>query len=157
MEPGGSEDFAIASVPAGSTVAPGDRVTIDVTYAPRDAGGDNGSILIESDDVDENPLTVSLCGRGVPRPRFRRGDANVDAVTDIADAIFTLSYLFADGASPTCLDAADANDDGQVDIADPVAILGHLFAGAGDLPEPFAECGTDPTEDAVGCVAYPGC
>jgi hypothetical protein len=88
---------------------------------------------------------------------FRRGDTNSDRTTDIADAIFTLSYLFADGPAPSCLGAADANDDGAVDIADAIAVLSHLFAGAGELPEPFGECGVDPTVDALECGVYTPC
>jgi hypothetical protein len=88
---------------------------------------------------------------------FRRGDSNSDGNLDIADAIFTLSYLFAEGAAPTCLDAADANDDGAVNIADAIAVLSHLFAGSGDLPEPFAACGTDPTVDHLDCARFGPC
>ncbi len=55
------------------------------------------------------------------------------------------------------IDAAAANDDGAVDIADAIAVLGHLFAGAGDLPEPFGECGVDPTADDMSCHEYPPC
>ena len=55
------------------------------------------------------------------------------------------------------LDATDANDDGAVDIADAIAVLGHLFAGVGDPPEPFGECGIDPTIDELGCSSFPPC
>ena len=89
--------------------------------------------------------------------RFNRGDANADDVLDVADAVFTLSYLFASSAAPACEDAADANDDGTLDIADAIAVLGHLFAGAGDLPEPFGDCGVDPTADALECSSYEPC
>ena len=90
---------------------------------------------------------------------FHRGDANADNTLDIADAIFTLGYLFANGPAPSCLDAADTNDDGAVDIADATAVLSHLFAGAGDLPDPFGECGLDPTPDdpELGCESFPPC
>jgi hypothetical protein len=86
-----------------------------------------------------------------------RGDTNTDNTLDIADAIFTLSYLFANGPSPSCEDAADANDDGAVDIADTIAVLSHLFASSGDLPEPFGECGVDPTNDDLDCSSFPPC
>jgi hypothetical protein len=88
---------------------------------------------------------------------FLRGDSNADSALDIADAICALTYLFIGDAIPTCLDATDANDDGAIDIADPIAVLSHLFAGSGPLPEPFGECGVDPTVDEVGCLAYQSC
>ncbi len=117
---------------------------------------------IEIEFVYDNGFTIytlKLVARPVePSPvLFRRGDANADSVLDIADAIFTLSYLFADGPAPPCLDAADANDDGAVDIADAIAVLSHLFAGAGPLPEPFGDCGVDPTIDELGCSSYEPC
>jgi len=86
---------------------------------------------------------------------FQRGDANSDGGVNIADAIFTLGFLFAGGEEPLCRDAADANDDGGVNIADAIAILGHLFGGAGDLPAPFKTCGPDPTDDTLPECRYP--
>ena len=106
--------------------------------------------------TDVSGLAVVPLSRPRP-PMFRRGHTNTDNTLDMADAVFTLSYLFADGSAPTCLDAADTNDDGVVDIADAIAVLSHLLAGSGDLPGPFGECGVDPTEDELGCAAYPGC
>ncbi|MBN1459850.1 MAG: agmatine deiminase family protein [Armatimonadetes bacterium] len=88
---------------------------------------------------------------------FLRGDGNADRTSDVADAIFTLSYLFAEGSSPSCLDAADANDDGAVDIGDAIAALSHLFTDSGALPEPFSHCAEDPTVDQLDCRSYPPC
>lgn len=88
---------------------------------------------------------------------FRRGDVNADGKVDIADAIATLGYLFAEREAPSCLDAADANNEGKIDIADAIAVLGHLFASTGPLPAPFDSCGTDPDADGPGCVSYPPC
>ena len=94
---------------------------------------------------------------GVTETRFRRGDVNADGSLNIADAIFVLSYLFAQGEEPGCLDAADTNDDDSVNIADAIAVLSHLFGGAGDLPPPFAACGPDPTPGELGCESFPPC
>ncbi len=90
-------------------------------------------------------------------PTFRRGDANTDGVVNIADAVFVLAHLFAHGAVPPCRDAADANDDGTVNIADAIRVLGHLFGGTGPLPEPFAACGADTTQDGLECAAFRPC
>ncbi len=88
---------------------------------------------------------------------FVRGDANTSGRIDIADAIFVLSYLFARGTAPSCLDTADANDDGRNDIADAIRTLTHLFAHGGPLPLPFGGCGADPTADDLSCASYPPC
>ncbi len=88
---------------------------------------------------------------------FRRGDVNVDGSRNIADAVSVLSYLFARGVRPTCLDAADVNDNGTIDIADAIALLQHLFGGVGALPAPFLECGTDGTQDTLDCTTFASC
>ena len=82
-------------------------------------------------------------------PSFARGDVIPDGSLNITDVIALLEYLLLGGASPGCLEAADSNDDGELDISDPVRILLALFAGQAPLPPP--SCGTDPTEDALGC------
>ncbi|MBN1420215.1 MAG: PKD domain-containing protein [Planctomycetes bacterium] len=89
---------------------------------------------------------------------FRRGDANADSSINIADAVFSLNYQFASGASPTCLKAADANDDGQVNLADPVFLLNFLFvSGSPPPPAPFGSCGVDPTDDGLTCESDAHC
>ncbi len=89
--------------------------------------------------------------------RFVRGDANASNAIDIADAIFVLTHLFAQGPAPSCKDTGDANDDGNLDIADAIKMLAHLFAAAGPLPQPFGACGIDPTDDALDCASFAPC
>ncbi|MGQ9590118.1 MAG: hypothetical protein ACUVYA_07470 [Planctomycetota bacterium] len=66
------------------------------------------------------------------------GDANGDGRLDIADAVWILIYLFADGAPPVSMDVADANGDRKVDIADPIYLLMYLFV---DGPPPVCPVG----------------
>ncbi|HAK97347.1 MAG TPA: hypothetical protein DCM87_20745, partial [Planctomycetes bacterium] len=95
--------------------------------------------------------TVEVAETGT---RFIRADSNTDGSIDIGDAIRTLGYIFSQGTLH-CIDAADANDDGNLDIADPIYTLAYIFA-SGPLPKsPFPDCGIDPTEDSLGCDAYP--
>ncbi|MEM7165630.1 MAG: S8 family serine peptidase [Planctomycetota bacterium] len=112
---------------------------------------------------DEGFMTIGIIDSPAPMPEFRRGDANGDSSFNVADAVFTLSYLFSFGAGD-CLDSMDTNDDGTVNIADPVAALSFLFAGGAQPPTPFAACGADPTPDSstlpmgdLGCVNSPAC
>ncbi|MEE3198394.1 MAG: hypothetical protein VX254_00055, partial [Planctomycetota bacterium] len=42
-------------------------------------------------------------------PTFRRADFNGDASVDISDGIAELTFLFVNGNSPGCEDAADSN------------------------------------------------
>jgi hypothetical protein len=91
------------------------------------------------------------------RPTFRRGDASNDSRCDIADPIFVLNYLFADGLAPSCGDAADANDDGRLDVSDVIVILIHLFGEKITLPVPLDWCGVDCTAHTLGCEGQPAC
>ncbi len=83
---------------------------------------------------------------------FRRGDANADGFFNLADPITVLEALFVPGGGVSgCADAFDANDDGILDLADPVSSLMFLFANGARLPEPFPDCGDDPSSDTLEC------
>ena len=88
---------------------------------------------------------------------FKRGDSNADDSMDLSDAIFLLSFLFADGDDPACLDSADANDDGTLDLSDGIMVLMYLFNNCDALPDPFPQCGVDPTLDNLYCALYQPC
>ncbi|MBN1419681.1 MAG: dockerin type I repeat-containing protein, partial [Planctomycetes bacterium] len=98
-------------------------------------------------------FSLEISGGG---PTFVRGDANGDGRVNISDASSLLQFLFNDGATPGCLKAADANDDGRVNVSDPSYLLiQYLFADAPTPPPaPFPLCGTDPTDDPLGCESY---
>ena len=96
----------------------------------------------------------NLCASG---PQFMRGDPNADGRRDISDAVTVLRYLFASAPAPSCMDGADINDSGGIDIADAVTLLGYLFSSLPPPPPPFTACGSDPTEDTLGCDAFPPC
>lgn len=85
-----------------------------------------------------------------------RGDSNSDGFFDISDPIFTIEYLFLNGA-PTCMNALDSNDDEMVNIADVISSLGGIFGNGPLPPEPFPTCGLDPTPSALGCVTSQVC
>jgi hypothetical protein len=81
---------------------------------------------------------------------FIRGDANIDRVVDISDAVATLNYLFAGGPA-FCIDALDSNDSGIVDLTDAVVTLSYLFQGGVAPRAPFPGPGVDPTDDTLDC------
>ncbi|MGE3165736.1 MAG: beta strand repeat-containing protein, partial [Planctomycetota bacterium] len=87
---------------------------------------------------------------------FVRGDPNADGTSNIADAIFVLSFLFTGGASPSCLASADMNRDGAIDISDIVYVLFWQFNGGAAPPEPYPNCGGD-VDDQLGCTAFGPC
>jgi len=137
-------------------LAPGGSVRLQVRYHPTGAGVHSSSLRIESNAVDPGTIDVSLTGRSSALP-FQRGDSNADNAVDIADAIFILSYLFANVPAPSCEDAADSNDDGEVDISDTIFVLQFLFLGGPVVPLPYTECDIDPTVDELGCSSYDPC
>lgn len=87
---------------------------------------------------------------------FIRGDANGDAMVNVADVVLTLDHLFT-GAGASCRDALDTNDDGRVDVADAVFAVMYLFGAGTSLPAPFPSCGVDPTADGTDCVSNEAC
>jgi len=91
---------------------------------------------------------------GVPEePELLRGDSNNDGAVDISDGIRIFNRLFLGDVPFACEDAADANDSGVIDLSDAIAVFGFLFQGLPPPPPPGpAECGVDPTDDALECA-----
>ncbi len=102
------------------------------------------------DDAESNVLAALLRTAGA-HDKFLRGDANLDLVLDLSDAIAILQQLFVGEGLTNCPDSADGNDDGEVDISDALAVLNHLFVGGPSLPPPLDAPGSDPTADLLGC------
>ena len=85
-------------------------------------------------------------------PQFIRGDVNVDALINATDSVFLLNWVFRDGETPPCMDAADVNDDGVVNVTDSTWILDYVLYGKEEPPPaPFPGAGVDPTEDGLDC------
>ena len=107
-----------------------------------------------------DPFSVDENGNGVPDEcelPFRRGDANADSEPNLADAVFLLNHLFLQAEPLACTKSADVDDSGTLDLTDAVALLNFLFLGGRSPGEPFVECGSDPSRDALSCLAYPAC
>ena len=105
---------------------------------------------LEDVDLDGVPDSCQL--------NFLRGDGNGDGIVNIADGIFLLQSLFANGGNSNCMDAADANDDGSVDVSDVISILGYQFNGTNPPPAPYPNCGVDPAGGtSMGCISYTSC
>jgi PKD repeat protein len=138
----------------------GSGVTATHTFANQ---GDYVVILVVTDTYGlVGPIASATVSVGPPDMSFKRGDANDDGNSDIADAVFLLNYLFASGRDPHCLDTADVNDNGTVNIDDPVYLLSVLFDVKDSPPPPappFDQCGLDqsPQSPPVGCERYDHC
>jgi hypothetical protein len=86
-----------------------------------------------------------------PPGSFSRGDANGDGGFNIADASFTLNFLFLGGIDPPCLASADSNGDGDVNIADASFTLNFLFLGGGAPPAPYPGCAQNQAGARLSC------
>jgi len=56
------------------------------------------------------------------------GDADGSAEITISDAIFIVTYIFAEGIAPSPLNLADATCDGSVDISDAIFLVKFIFS-----------------------------
>ncbi|MGE3165419.1 MAG: hypothetical protein AB7O52_10980 [Planctomycetota bacterium] len=108
-------------------------------YAPELVVGSvlHRATVVDASFVDHHPQLLT------GEFEFVRGNANSDNAVDIGDPIFMLNYLFTNGPSPNCLDAADGNNDSRIDIADPIFVLNWLFSGGPIIPQPYPQCGLD--------------
>jgi hypothetical protein len=58
-----------------------------------------------------------------------KGDVNCDDVTNSADIVFLINYLFKSGPAPDPLELGDVNCDEVVNSADVVYLINYLFKG----------------------------
>jgi len=115
---------------------------IRLTFQPSNAGYSNAFIL-----KFEGGLEVL----------FIRADVNADRVINLSDLSYLANFLFSGGASPTCSEAADVNDDGYADLNDILYLANFLFSTGPEPPQPYPDCGPDPTVDDLDCESYPPC
>lgn len=154
--PGDAENFVTATLTYTLTVphdVPGARFDTTLDFTESLGSPDVPIQILQGEDVSvpcrviSMPITIRIN----EEPTFIRGDANMDAITDLSDAIKVLLFLFAPGESLLCEDAADANDDGILNLADAIAILDYLFTHGAALPAPGSTQGYDPTNDELDC------
>ncbi|MBN1418719.1 MAG: hypothetical protein JXP34_08070 [Planctomycetes bacterium] len=103
-------------------------------------------------------VRVGDCGAPPDGQKFVRGSTDGDTNLTIGDAVGTLNFMFASGATPGCLKAADCDDNGTLTIGDPILFLTFLFASGPPPQPPIPGCGPDPTpDDPLTCESFPGC
>ena len=157
LQPGADQsivryNFTTANNPA----LVGTCTNVQLTNGLGPAPGINNVITINASSVPPLLIDGQVCF--VDLPLFRRGDSNQDGISNIADGIFLLLYLFANGAPPLCLDAVDVNDDEMADLSDFISALNYQFNGGPPPAEPFVTCGVDATgPDLLGCLSFQEC
>ncbi|MBD3217046.1 MAG: hypothetical protein GF310_02130 [candidate division Zixibacteria bacterium] len=80
---------------------------------------------------DEKVFTLTL-ERG-----YVCGDATIDGVVNVSDAVYIINYVFISGPAPDPIEAGDTNCDSNCNVSDAVQIINYVFIG-GNTP-----CDTD--------------
>lgn len=88
---GDTDDFVIGSFPY-TTIAPGQSVTVDITFTPKGAGNRAATLRVLSNDYDESSFRLNLAGVGNP--------IEVEAhYYSSSDVPFTISSFKATGST----------------------------------------------------------
>ncbi len=114
-------------------------------------------MVVAGNSLAATPNDATITLEAVSVTPYLRSDANADARTDVADAIWMLSDLFLGGPSFNCLGANDANADGLYDMADPLHVINYQFIDGPNPAPPFPECGVISGQEPDDCVEYPSC
>ncbi len=118
--PAGSSEFTMITDPGGALLAPGDHVTVTVSYTPIDLNPDTGAIEIPSNDPDEPVVTLMLAGQHEPVPDIEVDPIHVDfglvgvgvtatetvAVTNVGTGDLTVDAPVLTGSSDFGISAA---------------------------------------------------
>lgn len=90
--------------------------TVDATYSRfrfSSAGGLSVTGLADDGEVEDYQVSI----------QFACGDRNIS----VADAIYTVGYIYGGGPAP--IGEADVNLDGRTTVADVVYIVGYIYGG----------------------------
>jgi hypothetical protein len=126
----------------------------DVCYVDMVPDSDNDGV---GNDIDNcrhiyNPDQVDIDGDGIGEAcDYMCGDANGDSVSNIADGVFLLNYVFKDGPAPEPEEAADANSDGTINVGDAVGIVNYIFR---EGPPPYCPPYVTMIDDFLSCKNF---
>ena len=102
--------------------------------------------------------TIAVECRVAAQVPFLRSDVNVDSEVNISDVNTILNLLFRKSSPEiACEKAADTDNSDVLDITDAVYLLRFLFSAGSSPPQPFGECGLDPSQDLLLCTSYDAC
>jgi len=82
---------------------------------------------------DHAAILPTFYGGNITVLAYLTGDPNHDGIIDIADVVYLINYLFADGPEPDPYESGNTTCEGEVNIADVIFLINYLFVG-GPLP-----------------------
>jgi hypothetical protein len=100
-----------------------------------DLSDDEFYISQTSPCAPENNQCGVLMGAWETGCSYRCADATADGITDLADVVYLLNFLFRYGPAPLPMQAGDVNCDVSISVADVVYLLNYLYKG-GPAPCP---------------------
>jgi len=124
-----------------------------IARVPAVAAGPAPVTVKNTDSAPSEPADFTV----LAVPKFIRGDANLDGLVNISDAVAILLHLF-NSLTVDCLEALDADDITGLNITDAIFLLEYLFQGGGAPPAPFPTPDVDPDgAHSQGCdTGLPG-
>ncbi len=133
-----SPDFSLSSVPTlPESIAPGGDLQVQVTYSPSGIGPASGTLVIESDDVDESRVSIPLAGEGVatPAPEIDLSSSEIDfGQIEIATSSDVTLRISNQGTLPLDITALQLDSVSSLDLAlSGVPSLPHSIAPGGEL------------------------
>ena len=103
-------------------ISPDSSRSLEVIFSPISVGSKTATLIVPSNDSDENPVTVSLIGTGMPS-----GDANGDADINVQDVICIINCILDPTFSPA--GNPDCNKDRSVNVQDVICVINKILGG----------------------------
>ena len=115
-------DFSIQNDNCSNQIISSDSsCSLEVVFSPISVGSKTATLIVPSNDRDENPVTVSLVGTGM-----LPGDANGDGSINVQDVIGIINVILDTG---TASGSPDCNEDGSVNVLDVICVINKILGG----------------------------
>ncbi len=119
--------------PTSGVVSPGATQSLILTFNTEDidTGFHEASLMIVSNDPDEDTLIVPIQLYVTSEFTGMKGDVNNDGERNILDVVRTVNIALGRPPAPTPYEqwAADMNDDGNIDVLDVVQLVNIILNG----------------------------
>ena len=140
------------------TIPPGRRLYRVARNRPEKAFNVRVENLGQASQIVRILAGATALKSAAPVEHFRRGDVDGNALVQLTDAIYLLTWLYLSGPEPPCPDASDSDDNGILELTDAIYSLTWLFLSGTPMPSPGpTACGPDTQEDSLGPCSSSGC
>jgi len=120
------------SINPGQTFADSQAYTLSAGWVDRKC---DVVVFVQADDYLGHP--VFRVGQGGLFPTYVFGDCTGDGIVDLADIVFSISFLYKGGPSPNPYGRGDVNRDCIIDVGDAVYLITYVYKSG---PAPLKGC-----------------